>query len=93
MATRRRTEKTIEIHECYIVRSASGSLPSLCGECATGDAIMVAPEQAAAVAHVPARMIYRWVESGAVHYQQKADGSLIVCLKSLPSADGQVEEI
>lgn len=93
MAIKRRTEKTVEIHEFYIIRSASGSLPSLCGACAAGDAIMVAPEQAAAVANVPVRMIYRWVESGAVHYQEKPDDSLIVCLKSLPAADGQLEEI
>ena len=93
MATKRRTEKTVEIHEFYVIRSASGSLPSLCGACDTGDAIMVAPEQAAAVAHIPVRMIYRWVESGAVHYQEKPDGSLIVCLMSLPAADGQAENI
>lgn len=90
VAKTRRTEKTVEIHEFYVIRTASGSLPALCGACAAGDAIMVAPEQAAAVAHVPPRMIYRWVEAGAVHYQEGADGSLTVCLKSLPAASGQV---
>ena len=92
MAIKRRTEKTVEIHEFYIIRSASGSLPALCGECATGDAIMVVPEQAAAVAHVPVRMIYRWVETGVIHYQEAPDGSLIVCLKSLLATARQVEE-
>jgi hypothetical protein len=85
VATRRRTEKRVEIHEFYVVRSASGSLPALCAACATGDAIMVTPEQAAVVARATVRMIYRWVESGAVHFKEGPDGSLTVCLKSLPT--------
>ena len=79
----RRTEKTVEIHEFYAIRTASGSLPALCADCPTGDAIMLAPEQAAVLAHVPTRMIYRWVETGAIHYKEAPNGSLIVCVKSL----------
>ena len=92
MAKMRKTEKTVEIHEFYIIRSASGSLPSLCGACAAGDAIMVAPEHAAAMANVPARMIYRWVETGVIHYQEGKDGSLTVCVKSLLITASQVGE-
>ena len=92
MAKNRRTEKTVEIHEVYIIRSASGSLPALCAECSTGDAIMVAPEQAAVIAQVPARMIYRWVEAGTIHYKEEPNGSLIVCVKSLPVRDIQIGE-
>jgi hypothetical protein len=85
VAKTRKTEKSIEIHEFYVVRSASGSLPALCPECASGDAIMVAAEQAAVVAHVPVRMIYRWVETAVVHFKELPNGSLVVCLKSLPT--------
>lgn len=92
MTTKRRIEKTVEMHEYYIIRSASGSLPALCVACSKGDAIMVAPEQAAAVAHVPVSMIHRWVEDGLVHYKKEPNGSVIVCLKSLPSTGGQVGE-
>ena len=67
MAKTRRTEKTVEIHEFYVIRSASGSLPALCVECLTGDAIMVTPEQAAVIAAVQVRMINRWVEAGVIH--------------------------
>jgi len=84
VAKTRRTEKTVEIHEFYVVRTASGSLPALCFQCSAGDAIMVAPEQAAVIAAVPVRMIYRWVETEVIHYKEAADGSLVVCLKSLP---------
>lgn len=84
MAKRRRTEKTVEIHEVYVIRQTSGPLPSLCAECATGNALMVAPEQAAIIAAVPVRTIYRWVETEMIHYREEPDGSLIVCVKSLP---------
>jgi len=86
---KRRSEKTVEIHEFYFMRSANGSLPTLCVECSTGEGIMVTPEQAAVVARVPVRTIYRWVESGLIHYQEAAHNSLIVCLKSLPIATDQ----
>lgn len=94
MAKTRKTEKAIEIHEFYVVRSASGSLPALCAECASGDAgivapFMIAPEQAAVVAHVPVRMIYRWVEAAAIHYKELPNGSVLVCLNSLPLAANQ----
>ncbi|HVG17691.1 MAG TPA: hypothetical protein VNI02_01460 [Blastocatellia bacterium] len=84
MAKRRRTEKTVEIHEVYVIRQTSGPLPALCVECQAGDALMVAPEQAAVMAAVPVRTIYRWVETETVHYKEAPDGSLIVCVKSLP---------
>jgi hypothetical protein len=84
VAKRRRTEKTVEIHEVYVIRQTSGPLPSLCAECSTGDALMVAPEQAAVIASIPVRTIYRWVETEMVHYKEAHDGSLVVCVKSLP---------
>jgi hypothetical protein len=88
-----RKSETIEIHEFYVLRTASGSLPGLCAECSTGDAVMIAPEQAATVANVPVRTIYRWVEAGAVHYKEGHNGSLTVCLKSLPPAGNQPGEV
>jgi hypothetical protein len=93
VAKTRKTEKAVEIHEFYVIRSTSGSLPALCAECAAGDAIMVAPEQAAAMAGVPARTIYRWVETAAIHFRETGEGSLIVCLKSLISAGTHVGEV
>ena len=90
MKKTRRTEKTVEIHEFYAIRTASGSLPALCADCSTGDAIMLAPEQAALLAHVPTRMIYRCVETGSIHYSEAPDGSIVVCLRSLVAAGNQV---
>jgi len=86
----RRTEKTVEIHEFYAIRTASGSLPALCGECPTGDAIMLVPDHAALLSHVPTRMIYRLIESGSIHYREETNGSLVVCVRSLVAARNQV---
>ena len=89
MKKTRRTEKTVEIHEFYAIRTASGSLPSLCAECPSGDAIMLAADHAALLSHVPTRMIYRLVESGSIHYRESPNGSLIVCVRSLVAARSQ----
>ena len=85
MSKKRSAEKTVEIHEFYVIRSASGSLRALCSECSIGTSFMVPPEQAAVLAHVTVRMIYRWVESDLVHYKEEPNGSVMVCVKSLPS--------
>jgi len=86
----RRTEKTVEIHEFYAIRTASGSLPALCSDCSAGDAIMLPPDHAAILSHVPTRMIYRLVETGSIHYRESPNGSLIVCVRSLVAARNQV---
>lgn len=83
MGRRRRKEERIEIHERLIVRTASGSLPALCEECAAGDAILLSPEHASTLTGIPARSIYRWVEAGAIHYRETANGKLSVCVKTL----------
>ena len=87
MAKSKRTEKTFEIHEFYVIRTASGSLPALCAECSTSDSIMLSPEQAASIRGVPVRTIYRWVESKLIHYRETPERSLTVCMRSLASAE------
>lgn len=83
MAKRRRNEKTVEIHEVYVIRQTSGPLPAPCAECPEGDSVMVPPEQASVITAVPVRTIYHRVETSMVHYKEVPGGSVIVCLKSL----------
>ena len=83
MATRRRKERSIEIHERLIVRTASGSLPALCDACTAGEGILLSPEQASALTSIPVRLIYRLVEAGTIHYREAANGNLVVCVKTL----------
>ena len=84
MSNTRRTEKTVETHEVYVIRPGSGALPELCSQCATGNALLIAPEQAALVAGVPVRTVYQWVETAMVHYKETQHGSIVVCIRSLP---------
>lgn len=81
----RRKEQKIEIHELLIIRGAHGSPPSLCDECAERHSMMLSPEQAANVTEIPERLIYQWVEAGAIHFKETPNGKLKVCIKSLLS--------
>ena len=85
MGKKRRSEQTVEIHELLIIRTTHGSLPLLCEECAARDAILLSPEQASTVTGIPERVIYQWVEAGAIHYREVANGKLTVCMKTLLS--------
>ena len=80
---RTRRKERIEIHERLIVRTASGSLPAVCDACSAADSILLSPEQASSLTGIPARLIYRWVETGMIHYKEAANGKLTVCVKTL----------
>jgi hypothetical protein len=44
---------------------------------------MFTPDQAALIANVSSRTIYRRVEAGEMHYTETAEGFLLVCANSL----------
>ena len=48
---------------------------------------MLSPEQAAIIAKVSVRAIYRWVEDQVIHYTEAPGGTLTVCIKSLPDGN------
>jgi hypothetical protein len=80
MASTRRTRITIDILRKISFKTASVESPwcRACGESAP----MAAPEDAAALARVTVRTIYRWVEEEKVHFTDSHDGSISVCLSS-----------
>jgi hypothetical protein len=47
---------------------------------------MLPPDHAAVLSHVPTRTIYRLVETGAIHFRETPNGSLVVCVRSLVAA-------
>jgi hypothetical protein len=51
---------------------------------------MLTPEQAAAVAGVSTRHVFRWLEADRLHFVETASLSPLVCLASLPLAEGAV---
>ena len=44
---------------------------------------MLTPDQAATLARVSSRTIYRRVEAGEMHYLETAEGHLLVCANSI----------
>jgi len=59
--------------------------PVWCGAC-SAYVDMVPPDVAAVAAGVSARAVFGWVEAGRVHFNETAEGALLVCLNSLPEA-------
>ena len=80
-ATKRRIEITIERQRVTFIRR-KGSASGWCASC--GQQVwMVTPEEAALLAGLAARTIYRRVEGGSVHFTESADGSLLICADSI----------
>lgn len=66
------------------VRGAEARSSEWCARCGAFVA-MLTPEEAAAVAGVKTRDIFRWLESERVHFVETANLSPLVCLASLPA--------
>jgi hypothetical protein len=76
--------------ERLLVINRSRSLYSLCAAC--GDEVrMVTIDQAAVLARVTAREIYREVEVGMLHFIETTEGSLLICFNSLNDSNLQTE--
>jgi excisionase family DNA binding protein len=75
--------------EVWVVRLPRGIeatwLPESCPDCGAPSE-MLTPESAAEMAGVSPRTVYRWVETGRVHFTERPDGRLFVCLTSLHGA-------
>jgi hypothetical protein len=77
------TEITVERSNLFVVRKLKRVAFARCRECATR-VQFVTPEEAAVMAHVSMRTVYRWVESRKVHFTETPEGSLLVCCNSFP---------
>jgi len=53
---------------------------------------MITPEEAAALCEVSTRTIYRWLESGAIHFSETASEGLLICLSSLAATNISLSE-
>ena len=81
MTKTKRLRITIQT-ERLLVMSHSRSLYSLCVAC--GDEVrMVTINQAATLARLSSREIYREVEAGMLHFIETTEGSVLVCFNSL----------
>ena len=81
---------TIETEESVVLNRSLGQHSCLiwCPACRR-QVEMVTPEQAALIAGVSERTIYRWVEAGRIHVI-KDSGVLLLCLSAVRTSGAQV---
>jgi hypothetical protein len=80
---RKRTEIMLEIDELIHVGGHGKSVTrAWCSACSS-EAVMVTPEQAAAIVGSSVRAVNQSVEAGQVHFLETPDGGLLVCVNSL----------
>jgi hypothetical protein len=80
---KRKTQITTETERRLIYRRrVERPLPVWCEACAR-PVQMVTPEEAAAIAGLSARHIYRQAEAGRLHFTETPRGALLICLNSV----------
>lgn len=77
---RRVTE--VEIEQVVVLRIPAGARCVWCPECVAQVAV-VTPEEAARIAGVTTRAIYRQIEARALHFTEMPGGALLICLNSV----------
>ena len=82
MSKKRITKITVE-SERIIISRRQPAASAWCAAC-RAKTQMLNPEEAAAIAAVTPRTIYRWVEAGKLHFTESPDGGLLICINSLP---------
>ncbi len=80
--TKRRIEITVEKRRLIVLRRARAPILDWCADCGEQVA-MLTPDQAATIARVSSRTIYRRVEAGEMHYLETPEGHLLVCANSI----------
>ena len=81
MRKTRKTEINLEIEEAVAIRTNSVVIAhcTVCGR----PVRMVAANEAAMIARISSREIYRAVEAGGLHFTEDHNGLLFVCSSSL----------
>ena len=85
---KRKTQITTETVRRLIYRPCGKRpLPVWCEACAR-PVQMVTPEEAAAIAGLSARHIYRQAEAARLHFTETPAGALLICLNSVRGSAG-----
>jgi hypothetical protein len=79
---KRRVEITVQTSRRLRVSTGRATADALCAECGKKVA-MVSAEQAARISGVSTRTIYRWIETGQVHFSETHDGVSLICIESI----------
>ena len=79
---KRRIEITVETQRVTLVNRRSVAATAWCERCGARS-LLVSAEEAARLAGVTAREIFRRVETDALHFAETPEGELLVCRDSL----------
>lgn len=82
MTVKKRTEITIETERVVVIGSRPATSRAWCRACAR-PSVWVTVDEAATIAGIGSRAIYRRVEAGTLHSAETPDGHLRVCLNSI----------
>jgi hypothetical protein len=85
MRRKKKTEIIVEREQVLVISRLDDRQPRWCAQC-SGQAQMLSIDEAAVLAHLRARAIYRRVEASQVHFVETEDGLLLVCINSLLDA-------
>ena len=83
MGKKQITEIEIERHETVIIRPPRHAWRPVCQDCGGADT-MIKPEEATVLTGASLRTVFRWVEMAVVHFIETPQGSLYVCVNTLP---------
>jgi excisionase family DNA binding protein len=84
MSRRKRMEITVETSLLVFRRTTNPAAVS-CVECSS-PVQMITPEEAAVLASVSTRTVYRRVERGQLHFVETDAGRLLICPNCLPTS-------
>ena len=83
MMRKKRTEITIETDRTIVISRRSFAARAWCGAC-DKQVSLVTIDEAARLASVSTRTLFRWVEAENVHFTETSDGRLFICCQSIP---------
>lgn len=82
---KRTIEINIETRRTWIVQPPREQLFSFCEKCRE-QVRMLSADEAAIIARVSPRMIYRWIEADEIHFAESLGGLILICVNSLNRA-------
>jgi hypothetical protein len=82
MRVRRRIAVTVEKREISISSPMAEREQVHCERCGC-EVSMLPVALAAVLAGVQERLVYQWVEAGRVHFLERPNGAILICLESL----------
>lgn len=76
------SERVDQHRQVIIINRPFISSQRRCEQCVERSG-MITPEEAAALSNVSTRSIYRWLESGSIHFSETSSRGLLICLRTL----------